>query len=74
MYFIPGMWWDVDRGQTGMSETNLKADQDAFLKENGYGKLIEEHSKVYIWSERKCTALQEVLMTAKIKVFILFFP
>ena len=44
-----------------MSETDLKADQDAFLKENGYGKLRKEHSKVYNHSERKCTTLQEVL-------------
>jgi len=26
------MLWDVDRGQTGMSEKNLKADQDVFFE------------------------------------------
>jgi len=56
-----------------MSESDLKADQDAFLKENGYGKLIEELSKVYIYFERKCKTFQEALLTAKIKRFILFF-
>ena len=55
-----------------MSESDLKANQVAFLKENGYGKLMEEHSKVYNHSERKCTTLLEVLLTAKIKKIILF--
>jgi hypothetical protein len=56
-----------------MSETDLNVDKDAFLKESNYGKLMEEHSKVDIQSERKCTALLAVLLTAKIKRFILFF-
>ena len=57
--------------QTGMSETDFKADQGVFLNENAYGKLIEEHLKVYIYSERKCTTLPWIFLTAKIKIFIL---
>ena len=44
-----------------------------YFKKNGYRKLSEEQLKVYIYSERKCTALPEDLLFAKIILFILFF-
>ena len=55
-----------------MSETDLKADRDAFFNENGYGKLLKEHLKVYIYSEGKCTTLGGILRCKNNRIYFIF--
>ena len=45
-----------------------------FLKENGYVKLLEDHLKVYIRSERKCTAFTGGFIDYKNKKIYFIFP